>query len=76
MPHAPKQSPSPSDSDSSSETESVSESEIEGLLNEAPTTPHPPPDLPIVLSRPKHTIRVPVRDDDPHYSTSSYGAHR
>ena len=75
-PHAPKQSPSPSDSDSSSETESVSESEIEGLLNEAPTTPYPPPNLPIMLSRPKCTIHVPVCDDDPCYSTFSYGACR
>jgi hypothetical protein len=66
IPSAPKKSSSPPDSETSSE----SESEIEDLLDEAHTLP---PNLPIALSRPKRTVRTPVRDDDPRYSTSSYG---
>jgi hypothetical protein len=69
---APKQPSSASDSKSSSK----SESEIEELLGKKITLPPPPPDLPITLSYPKCTTHIPVCDDDPCYSTSSYGAHR
>jgi hypothetical protein len=73
-PQIPKASPTPSESDSNSENESESESEIEELLDKTPTAPPPPPDLPIALSHPKRNAHAPIRDDDAHYSMTSYGA--
>src|SRR5258708_21455479 len=48
-------------------SDSESETEIEGIL----TTPPP-----TVTSHPKRNMRAPTRDNDPHYSVSSYGSRK
>jgi transposase InsO family protein len=51
---------------------SESDKEIEDMLTITPKPPTPS----IATTRPKRTVRAPIRDDDPRYSVSSYSTRK